>query len=64
MEKGGEWGSGGRGRAGEGGGKSQYFLVPIPMKGIVVGSRFAENQPTQHHRLGKREVWGGVGGGI
>jgi hypothetical protein len=27
-----------------------------------VGSRFGENQPTQHHRLGKWEVWGGGGG--
>jgi hypothetical protein len=51
------------GEQGEGGGKSQYFFVPIPMKRIVAGSRFGENQPTQHHGLGKWEVWGGVGGG-
>jgi hypothetical protein len=54
------------GEQGEGGGgKSPYFFVPIPMKRIVVSSRFGENQPTQHHRLGKWEVgrgggWGGI----
>jgi hypothetical protein len=49
REKGGEWG---KRESREGERKSQYFLVPIPMKRIVVGSRFGENQPTQHHRLG------------
>jgi hypothetical protein len=62
--KGGRVGEWGRARAGEGGGKSQYFLVPIPMQRIVVESRFGENQPTQHHRLGKWEVCGSVWGGI
>jgi hypothetical protein len=52
-------GVGEEGEQGEGGGKAQYFFVPIPMKRIVAGSRFGENQPTQHHRLGKWEVWRG-----
>jgi hypothetical protein len=56
------------GEQGEGGGKAQYFFVPIPMKRIVAGSRFGfgENQPTihQHHHLGKWKVWGVVEGGI
>jgi hypothetical protein len=64
MEKRGEWGSGEEGEQGKGGGKSQYFLVPILMKRIVAGSRFGENQPTQHHGLGKWDSVGGCGGGI